>query len=288
MRPSIVVHGGVGAPMSWAGGCRRAAKAGMKILKRGGTALEAVMAATVFFEDDGRFNAGAGSIPRMDGRTVEMDGALMCCDGRIGGVAAITYPQNPIIVARKVMDTPHILLAGRGADRFAQKLKVKKHCGVHPKARTRYEKRMQALKKKLPPRWEGQDIREIWNFPTRWTCDTVGACALDKDGFFAVANSTGGASPMLLGRIGDSPIPGAGFWAGPAGAVAATGIGEEIVRRLLCHKVYVSLSEGIDVQQACTEAVASYPDDIPIGLIALTKDGWAAADNRKMPTAFLD
>ena len=288
MKPSIVVHGGVGAPMSWAGGCRRSARAGMKILKKGGSALEAVIAATILFEDDGRFNAGAGSIPRMDGKTIEMDGALMCCDGRIGAVAAITYPQNPIVVAREVMKTPHILLAGTGANRFAKNMKVKRHPGVHPKAKARFEKRMKALKKKLPPRWQGQDLSKIWNFSTRWSCDTVGACALDQDGFFAVANSTGGASPMLLGRIGDSPLPGAGFWAGPCGAVAATGIGEEIARKLLCKQVYDWIASGKAAQQACDEAVSLYSRDVPIGLIVLTKDGWAAADNRKMPIAFWD
>ncbi len=290
MRPSIVVHGGVGAPLSWSGGCRRATRAGMKILKKGGSALDAVMAATVLFEDDGRFNAGSGSIPRMDGKTVEMDAALMCSDGRIGGVAVVTFPQNPILLARAVMDTPHILLAGQGADRFARKLCLTRHGGVHPKARLRFEKKMKRLGNKLPNRWQGQDIEALWNFPAkfRWGCDTVGACAVDSEGNFAVANSTGGSSPMMLGRIGDSPIPGAGFWAGPAGAVAATGIGEEITRLLLCREVYGWLAGGMKPEKACQKGVALYDKEIPIGLIALTDKAWGAADNRTMPTAFAD
>jgi len=297
MVTAIVVHGGVGAPQSWAGGCRRAARVGLRVLEAGGTALDGAEAAAKVLEDDGRFNAGSGATSRMDGVTVELDAALMTSEGAIGAVGAARWPKNPIAVARAVMATPHILLVGEGADRFAKKLGFERHEGVHPKARRQFERRMQQLAtgKGLPLRWQGQDLAAIWNFatplkrvlPGGWQgCDTIGVCTMDRAGRFAVANSTGGASPMLLGRVGDSPLPGAGFWAGPMGAVAATGVGEEIARRLLCRWVYGWLEDGVEPGEACRRGVGLFPDEVAAGLIALTATGWGAADNRTMATAY--
>ncbi len=110
--------------------------------------------------------------------------------------------------------------------------------------------------------------------------DTVGAVARDRDGRFAAANSTGGVSLMLPGRVGDSPIVGAGLYAGPNGAVATTGVGEEIIRRALSKHVYDRLDRGAN--RACESGLRLFPKSVPIGIIAVDRRGAAEAANRNM------
>jgi L-asparaginase/beta-aspartyl-peptidase (threonine type) len=198
------------------------------------------------------------------------------------------------------MDTPHIMLAGDGADRFARRRGFARHPGPTAAALAHADKLRQWFQKRegVPARWRDQDLRRIWNFPARlaslypggggFACDTIGACAVDARGGVAVANSTGGASPMLLGRVGDSPLPGAGYWAGPAGAVAATGIGEEIARRLLCRTVYEWIEGGTPVKEACDRGIAMFEAGVSVGLIALARDGWASAATNPMAVAYLE
>lgn len=305
-RRAILIHGGAGSWETWKrfrhaeAGCRMAARRGMKVLGGGGSALAAVVEAAAFMEEDGRFNAGLGAVCRMDGRTVEMDAACMDSTGRIGAVAATTHPRNPIRLARAIMDTPHLMLAGEGANRFASRLGLPLHPGVSSAARARFETSRLRMSRPsgLPPAWQGVDLRALWNFPSPFDevlpdfggsgCDTIGVCALDGEGCLAVANSTGGASPMLLGRVGDSPLPGAGYWAGPAAAVAATGRGEEIARRLLCRTVHDWIAGGLEGQEACQRGVALYEGRVNVGLVALTSGGWARAQSHQMPVAYLE
>jgi L-asparaginase/beta-aspartyl-peptidase (threonine type) len=129
-----------------------------------------------------------------------------------------------------------------------------------------------------------------WNFPMPFDeifgeSDTVGAVAVDREGRYAVANSTGGASPMLAGRIGDSPIIGCGFYAGRSAAIATTGIGEEIIRRTLARNVHDSIFQGEEVARACDLGVVQYSNVIPIGIIAISRRGWSSVHNRDMATA---
>jgi L-asparaginase/beta-aspartyl-peptidase (threonine type) len=139
------------------------------------------------------------------------------------------------------------------------------------------------------PNWKDADVKALWNFTSEYSdvfgSDTIGAVAVDDRGLFAVSNSTGGATPMLLGRIGDSPIVGCGFYAGPAGAVATTGIGEEIIRRQLARAVYDYMAQGDEVQAACERGVRLFPREVMTGVIAISRRGIGAADNRQMARA---
>jgi len=286
----IVTHGGAGTSSRYSDGCRTAAEAAMAILKKGGSALDAVMEAARALEDDERFNAGYGSVLRLDGKSIEMDAALMDSDGNIGAVIAIRNVKNPIMVARAVMNTPHIALAGEGAERFARKMGFPPFHDIPERSRIRHRKMLSLIREKnwseMNPLWRDRDIRELWNFGTPleeiFSSDTVGAVALDKKGTLAAANSTGGATPMMLGRVGDSPMPGCGFWAGPHSALAATGIGEEIIRRMLARKIHERVAGGEDLKSACDDEIRLFPPETAAGVIAISRDGFAVSANRDM------
>lgn len=286
----IVTHGGAGAPRSMDDGCIKAAEIGLSVLEKGGSALDAVIEAACCLEDDGRYNAGTGSIFRMDGHTIEMDASLMDSSGRLGIVAAVQRVKNPIRVARKVMDTPHVILSGDGAVQFARKMGFPDFYHPSETAREKFTKARNLIKgnrmQELREDWVGVDIKAIWNFTRTFEevfgTDTIGAVAIDKDGLLAAANSTGGATPMLNGRLGDSPIIGCGFYAGPAAAVATTGIGEEIIRRQAARATYDLISFGEDVQRACEQVVSRFPAKFSIGIIAVSRRGVGVAGNRDM------
>jgi beta-aspartyl-peptidase (threonine type) len=216
----IVVHGGAGV--------RRADKPGdqqLAVLEQAleagyaqKTALEAVVAAVVVLEDSPLFNAGRGSCLNADGE-IEMDASLM--DGatvRAGGVAAVKHIRNPILAARAVMEkTRHVLLAGSGAERFAEAQGLK----LEPAEYFRTEARLAALRKNVKNHH-----------------GTVGAVALDSDGNLAAATSTGGYTGKMPGRVGDSPLIGAGTWADNRScAVSGTGLGEAFIRAAVGHEV---------------------------------------------------
>lgn len=295
-RWGIVVHGGAGAPPALADGCQAAARAGLDILKKNGAALEAVIAAVVSLEDDGRYNAGSGSVLRLDGKTVEMDASVMDSRGTLGAVACIAGVKNPVLVARRVAETPHVLLSGEGATAFARRCGFPEYTQVSERSRAAHRRTVAALRERrtgaFGDRWTGFDLEKYWNLGVAYrdviaSSDTVGAVALGQDGVFAVASSTGGSSPMLRGRIGDTPIIGCGFYAGPKGAVAATGIGEEIMRRTLARDVYEAIAAGAAPQAACDAAVRTFPLNVPVGLIAITQGGHAIAANVPMAAAAL-
>ena len=245
-RFTIVVHGGAGPLPSEergraaAAGCLQTARIGHRILAEGGSALEAVQAACVALEDDPLFNAGTGSCLNEEGR-IEMDAAIM--EGttrRVGAVAAITRVKNPVLVARRVMDRGrHVLLAGEGADRFARE----EGFAPYPPALLVTAAALQ--------RWQREREGKIPPRP-----GTVGAVAIDQEGRAAAATSTGGTSGKAPGRIGDSPIPGAGLYAhDAAGAVSATGQGEAILRGVLSRHICDRMAAGIPAQQAVEEGI---------------------------------
>jgi L-asparaginase/beta-aspartyl-peptidase (threonine type) len=288
-RAIVLTHGGVGSPSAFRDGCAAAATRGLEIVCTKG-ALEGAVAAATVPALDGRFNAGAGSVLRLDGRTVEMDAAVMDSTGRIAAVAAVRRVKNPILLAHALLKTPHVMLAGEGADRFARLQRLAPRPRKVPEhVRLRHERLVEALKRGEPlsnPSWKRARLAEIWNFPTAIDaclgCDTIGAVARDPRGRLAVANSTGGSSPMLLGRVGDSPLVGCGFYASPVAAVAATGIGEEIIRRMLARLCHDLIAAGSPVQQACDQAVESFPEDVSVGLIAVSGTDHGIAANRDM------
>ena len=246
---AIVVHGGAGAGRSLDDGCQHAANAARGALERGDDALGAAIAAVVVLENDERFNAGTGASIGLDGRTIEMDAAVMDTLGRLGAVAGLRGVKNPILVARAVADTPHCLLAGDGAIRFARLMGHAQYDNLTQKAAAQLDDMLAKLgsAEQAMPGEANEDFARFWNYegaptfgrpgaaaPKRAGArDTVGAVVRDGAGHFAVAGSTGGSAPSLLGRVGDTPIIGSGFYAGPHGAVAATGVGEHIIRNML-------------------------------------------------------
>lgn len=260
------------------------------MLRNGISAIDAAIEAVRVMEDDGRFNAGSGSVVRLDGRTVEMDASVMDSLGRIGIVINVRNVKNPVLLARAVTDTPHVALAAQGATLFARLRGLAPLGRVSHRSLLRHKETQYLVKEgklhKRDKRWKGVDLRGLWNFETpyeeHFPSDTVGAVVLDASGNVAVASSTGGATPMMLGRVGDTPMVGSGFYAGSAGAVAATGIGEEIIRHMLAKTVYDQIRAGGDVKAACEEAVLLFPHSIPVGVIAISRGGFAISANRDM------
>ena len=271
VRPLIATHCGAGSTRAIQDCAEAALAVGLKALRRDRSALAAVEAAIVVLEDDPRTNAGTGSRMRLDG-SIQMDAALMDSRLRAGAVAAISNVKNPIKVARKVMDTPHVLLAGEWATRFARRMGFPPYDPATPRSREIFEETRAKLRES--PKWR------------RWAhaSDTVGAVARDAKGRFAAGSSTGGVAYMMPGRVGDSPIFGAGLYAGPAGAVTATGAGEEIWRRVLCKTVYDRLAVD-GTQRACAAGLKMFPKSVSIGLIAVGKRGIGESCNRDMAWA---
>jgi len=280
MKPIILVHGGAGSPEDYKDGTDAAAKAGWRLLEHGGTAMEAVEAAVKTMEDDERYNAGTGSYMNLDG-DIEMDAAVMDSSGNCGAVAAIKRVQYPVSVARKVMESPHIFLVGQGALDFARENGFPDHDPSTEKAVKKLVNVKSSLKNGKFPEWnkKWQDFQ--------YGGDTVGAVARDSDGNFAAAGSTGGTSWQLRGRVGDSPIIGAGIYAGPEGAVVATGIGEEIIRKVLSKGVYDIMSLRT-CQEACEWGISQYEKKISVGVLAVNKDGWGSYCNRTMAYSVME
>jgi len=292
---AIVVHGGAGSPRDYDDGCARAARQAADELAISADALEAAIAAVASMEDDGRFNAGIGSVLCLDGATVEMDASIMDTRGRLGAVACVQNVKNPVLLARAVAETPHWLLAGEGANRFAAAIGHPSHHEITPHQRDAHKKLLKELAGTVPamPGVDNQAFLRFWNYqsplhlPPNAACDTVGAVVRGPDGHFAVAASTGGSAPKLLGRVGDTPIVGSGFYAGPHGAVAATGIGEQIVRHLLARTVYGWIEDGMPLDQALRRGIDLFDPLVAVGLIAVSRTEQAVCSNRDMPQAIL-
>jgi isoaspartyl peptidase/L-asparaginase-like protein (Ntn-hydrolase superfamily) len=309
---AAIAHGGAGSPPSRSDGCRAAVDAALAVLERGGSAVEAAVAGVVVMEDDPRFNAGTGSRVRLDLRTVQMDAAVMDSSGRFGGVAIIEGVKNPIRVAREVMGTPHLLLAGDGATRFARRLGFPPYDPTTPERRAWTEKMVERFRTESPEveaLWKGFDWRRYWNFArpidevgiveplpepdpapepvvdeSELGHDTVGVAVRAADGSFAVALSTGGTTIMLDGRIGDTPILGAGLFAGPLGAVAATGKGERIIESTIARRVHDWMA-GEPPTMAVGRGVGEIRERGSIGLIAIGADSMSAAARANMAWA---
>ena len=293
MRQGIAVHGGAGSSIGDRDGCEAAAQLGAEILAKGGSALDAVVHVVKQLEDDGRFNAGYGSAMLLDSAldplSVEMDAAVMNSQGVLGAVTCLTTIRNPVLVARAVNDTPHWLLAGEGAEHFAQSLGFEARQGPSPQALKNRDTLIAELNSGTA---EAANTDENWNHAMpreaavkSFGSGTVGAVAIDSNGSFAVATSTGGCAPSMWGRVGDTPIIGCGFFAGPMGAVAVTGVGEYIVPRLLARSIYDAAESNQSMKQAIEEAIAEFPSDIDLGVIGISNTEIVMKSNRDMPCA---
>ena len=291
-RGVVVTHGGAGSTRDVLDGCEAAGRLALQRLGTSGSSLDAVVAAVISLEDDGRFNAGTGAHLGLDGKTVALDAAVMDTRGKLGAVACLGAVRNPVRVARAVAETPHWLLVGEGALKFAQLMELDEPLLVDPQSREQH--RQMLIKLALVPGYANGEFKRFWNYPTSWEqalltfgCGTVGAVARDAEGHFAVATSTGGSPPSLRGRVGDTPVIGCGFFAGPKGAIAVTGIGEYIVRTMLARTVYGWIEGGEPLKSALERAVRLFTSDVDVGLIGVTETEATGASNRDMPFAVL-
>ena len=237
-------------------------EAGRRILEGGGSAVDAVVAAVKVMEDSPLFNAGRGAVFTSEGAN-ELDASIMDGRGRrAGAVAGVTTVRNPVEAARAVMDkSRHVLLAGRGAEAFAKEQGL---ALVEPKyfwTRERWDQLQRAKERDRQP----LDHDAPRAAPAKSSSlaedtklGTVGAVALDKAGHLAAATSTGGITNKRFGRVGDSPLVGAGTWADDASvAVSATGTGEMFIRAAAAHEIAALVKhKGLAPRAAADEALA--------------------------------
>ncbi|SFN30377.1 asparaginase [Dokdonella immobilis] len=277
--PALVIHGGAGViRASMTPEIEKAVRAtlleavnrGYAELKAGKPALDAVTAAITVLEDDPNFNAGKGAVFTHDGHN-ELDSAVM--DGaslKAGAVAGVRSVRNPILLARAVMEkSPHVMLAGPGAETFARENGITL---VDP-AYFRTERRWQQLQKALTEDKAGTAHADL---ETAKHFGTVGAVALDRNGHLAAGTSTGGMTDKRFGRIGDSPVIGAGTYADANCAVSATGWGEFYLRTVAAHSICMRV--GLLGQPLAKAAEQVINKDIPKlggdgGAIVLGADG---------------
>jgi beta-aspartyl-peptidase (threonine type) len=254
---AIVVHGGAGA---WnlnsdslrvaVATCAEAAAAGRTILLDGGSALDAVESAVRIMEDSPYLDAGRGSFLNSIGE-VEMDALIM--DGRtlnMGAIAAVQRVQNPISLARRVMEEcEHNFLVGTGAESFADAIGIPR-CQVDDLLVGQEKERYLALRQQ--PEYKTVDVfKEPGSMG-----DTVGAAAMDREGNLAAATSTGGTRKKLPGRVGDSPLVGSGAYADNlTAAVSATGHGESLMKIVISKQVCDYVGTGLSAQTACEKAI---------------------------------
>ncbi|HJL14775.1 MAG TPA: isoaspartyl peptidase/L-asparaginase [Sandaracinaceae bacterium LLY-WYZ-13_1] len=267
--PVVVVHGGAGdVPRAkrpvHAEGCKRAAEAAREVLLETGRALDAVIEAVVRLEADPLFNAGTGACLTSDG-TLELDASVMEGGGlTFGAVASLPPFAHPIRIAEAVRaDGRHACYAGAGAARFATEQGFEP---ADPEALVTEAARERLAKVKAGRADAG------------WAGSTVGAVACDARGRVAAATSTGGTVGKRPGRVGDTPIAGAGTWADDdAGACSATGIGEHIMRTCLSKSACDLLRAGVPAQEAADAAIAAFGRRIEGrgGIVVVGPDGQA-------------
>lgn len=239
---AIVLHGGAGNPpkdaspekvQAWRDGLKDALTAGKTILEKGGSSLDAVETTVRHLEDNPLFNAGKGAVFNAAGGH-ELDASIM--DGKTldgGGVGIVRTVKNPITLARKVMEkTQHVLLSADGAEVFADEEKVDR---VPNESFSTEDRRKELEKAKAA---EKKDGAARFSPPEPWQYGTVGCVALDSQGNIAAGTSTGGRTNKKFGRVGDSPILGAGTYAdNETCGVSGTGIGEQFIRHAVCAQI---------------------------------------------------
>jgi beta-aspartyl-peptidase (threonine type) len=282
MKPAILTHGGAGAWKDHAfsnalEGMREATEVGWRILLSGGSALDAVEKATNVLEDRPSFDAGIGSFLNAMGE-VEMDALI--ADGtslNFGAVAAVRHVQHPITLARLVMaETPHCFVVAEGADLLAAELGLP----IIPNVDFITDEQFNAFRNR-----HAQQVEAL---------GTVGAVAIDSNGHIASATSTGGTLNKRKGRVGDSPLFGAGGYADDRyGAASATGKGENIMRVLLSKYAVDQLAQGLNAQEAAAAAchyISGCFAEPNCGIIVVDRHGnlGTAHTTYKMPVGWVD
>jgi beta-aspartyl-peptidase (threonine type) len=293
---SLVVHGGSGVidradlkpeqDKAYRAMLTQAAEAGSAVLRRGDAALDAVEAAIHVLEDDPLFNAGRGAVFTAEG-CVELDAAIM--DGatlEAGAVAGVTHVKNPISAARRVMErSPHVLLIGRGADAFAQTQGLETASAGYFFVERRWralEKQLAREGKPIPPRPKDADTdeRHAALAHDEGKRGTVGVVARDARGHVAAGTSTGGVTGKSWGRVGDSPLIGAGTYASDRScAVSGTGEGEYFIRLSVARAIAALVElKGLTLQAAVDQVIQTDLEALGGhgGVIAVTPDGQMA------------
>lgn len=252
---AIAIHGGAGTlpraemtpdqEAAYRAGLAAALDAGYAVLEGGGTSLDAVTIAVRMLEDDPLFNAGRGAVLTHEG-TVELDASIM--DGRTlaaGAIAGVAHIRNPIELARAVMEhSPHVMLIGTGAEEFAHTRNIAFVANDYFKTETRKAQLRRVLVGDTRPANELSAL------------GTVGAVARDQAGNLAAATSTGGMTGKRYGRVGDSPIIGAGTYADNGScAISATGHGEYFIRTAVAHDICARVAYGGATLQQAADAV---------------------------------
>ena len=280
----LVIHGGAGTiersevtpekEREYRAGLERALAAGYEILKRGGSSLDATEAAVRVLEDDPHFNAGRGSVFTSAG-TNEMDAAIM--DGKTlaaGAVAVLKHVKNPINLARLVMEkSGHVMMDGKGSEAFAKENGIELVDQKYFFTQDRWEA-LQKIKAAEKHRTSGAGKIVVITDQDRH--GTVGAVALDKHGDLAAATSTGGTTNKLPGRIGDTPVIGAGTYANnQTCAVSCTGDGEYFIRAAAAHEVSALMKYRSMTLQEAAQAALDEVKDLggTGGLIAIDRNG---------------
>jgi L-asparaginase / beta-aspartyl-peptidase len=312
MTISLIVHGGAGTwrPGSDADAIMATTEAvaiGRAILQAGGSALEAAVAAAVALEDNPIFNAGTGGVLNYDG-FVEFDACVMVATPagaekrpkppQIGAVSALQRVKNPILVARQVMEmTDHVMLSGGGAQRFARALghadydpiTVARHADWQSKKLV-LDKESASAKNDVSNTGSNLKMREFIRQHPDYAGGTIGAVALDDNGMLCACTSTGGVTMKLVGRVGDTALPGCGTYATPYAAISATGTGEFVIRALAARQIADNVMRGMSLK-AATDAVLDdlvTDFDADVGFIGIDANGVAVGAHRTahMPHAW--
>ena len=276
--PVLVMHGGAGVIKKdltpekeklVRADLEQALTTGYAVLRSGGSSLDAVSKAIVVLEDSPRFNAGKGAVFAHDGKN-ELDAAIM--DGatlRAGAIAGVHRVRNPILLARAVMEkSQHVMLVGDGAEAFAREVGITLVDPSYFRTEERWQQLQEALK--------AESNKQTPTLGRAIHYGTVGAVALDAQGRLAAATSTGGMTDKRWGRVGDSPIIGAGTYANAHCAVSATGWGEYYIRATAAHDICARVEYAkTPVKDAANTVVM---DVVPKlggdgGVIALDVDG---------------
>lgn len=241
-------------------------EAAMEVIENGGRALDAVETGVRVPESDPEMmSVGYGGLPDRDGH-VTLDACIMDETGNCGSVSYLQHIKNPISVARKVMeDTPHVMLSGKGAFDFAIEKGFKKEELLTEKAKKRWEEWL-----------ETSQYKPIINIENH---DTIGLLAIDQNGDISGACTTSGLAWKLHGRVGDSPIIGAGMYVdNEVGGACATGVGEMVMKTLGSFLIVELMRQGMNPQEACEEAVKRIVakqeyKDMQVGYLAIDKEG---------------
>ena len=271
MKPALIVHGGCGTPLpgeeaARSEACERSAEAGWRVLQQGGCALDAVEAAVRALEDEPLLNAGTGAYLQADG-VARLDASVMTDDGRAGAVAQVPLLPHPVSLARYLLEQDaHVMLAGPEALTLAARLGQPMGVVATPAKIAYWQEHLDESCRRLDyaamaSAWKAENPR----------LGTVGCVALDTHGGLAAATSTGGTGQCYPGRVGDTPVIGAGTYCTPRVGVSMTGVGERILVKLAAKRLADLVGDGVPLAEAALRVLGELGPGA--GLVAIDAAG---------------